>query len=344
VLLPQRVERLRRQIERFFPGRFAEDFAPVGMAAQQRHVFGHAHFADQRLGDAVRAVDVVHAKAALDAQAAFVGGALAALDADDFFIAHLVGDQTAHATKRTHRIDFAVHLLRADVALGHEGAGGAGLHTFAATHAAAAAHRVGQVEHHLRVRAPVRQTDDIVDLQVTASAFAAVALNAGVQIHGHGRVRQIRWHRLALERSQCRAHLHAVVLGPLAQLAMRRFSPVVKPLVTLLGQIGQQHFQHHLLAFNSALAVGAHLHARRGAAAAAGGQGALTSDLDHASAAVAIGRQALLVAQVRDGDAQILGDVENALASRRFNRLAIEGELDGAHGLPPWFTSSPDAG
>ena len=216
VLLAQSVQGPSGQIQCFVPGRFAEDFAPVCLPIDQAQVLGHALFADQWFRDAVWAVDVIHAKTTLDAQAAFVGRAFAAFDADDLFIFDLESHQAPHATERAHRIDFAVHLLRAHVALGHERARGTGLNTFAAAHAAAAAHRIGQVKHHLGVRTPKSQADHVVDLKIAAGAFAAVALDAGVQVHGHGGVGQVGGHGSSAQCRQLRSHLHALVLSPLA--------------------------------------------------------------------------------------------------------------------------------
>ena len=100
---------------------------------------------------------------------------------------------------------------------------------------------------------------------------------------------------------------------------MRRFSAVVHPFVALFGQVGQQHLQHHLLAFDCAFTVGTDLHAGRGTAAAAGGQRALACNFNHASTTVAVWDQTFFVAQVRDGDAQFFGDVKNAFPSGCFN-------------------------
>jgi len=284
-------------------------------------------------------VHIVHTETALDAQAAFVGGTGPAFDTDNLFVFHLEGDEAAHATEGTNRIDLAVHLLCAHVALGHERACGAGLHTFATGHTAALPHGVGQIEDHLRVRAAVGQTDHVIDLQVAAGAFAAVALDAGIQVHGHGRMRHVGRYRLAAQLGQGGAHLHTVVLGPLAQLTMRGLGAVVKPFVTLFGQVGQQHLQHHLLALEGAFAVGLHLHARRGAAAATGGQRALAFNFNHAGTAVAVWRETVLVAQVGNLDAEVFGDVENALTGWGGDRLAVESEVNRRHARASWLSS-----
>ena len=72
------------EVQRLVPAGFAEDLAPVQVAVQVVGVLGHAGLADQRLGQARRVVRVVEAEAALDAQAAVVGRAVAAVDATIF--------------------------------------------------------------------------------------------------------------------------------------------------------------------------------------------------------------------------------------------------------------------
>ncbi len=106
VRVAQAFERASGQVQRLVPGRFAEGIAPVGTVGP--HLLGHTGFADQRHREAVGMVRVVKAKPALHAQAAVVGGAVAAFHADDLFIAHVVGDEAAHTAERADRIDFAV--------------------------------------------------------------------------------------------------------------------------------------------------------------------------------------------------------------------------------------------
>lgn len=165
-------------------------------------------------------VGVVETEAPFHAQAAVVGRAVAAFDADDLFIAHVVGDEAAHAAERADRVDLAVHLLRADVRLGAERARGAGLHTFAAGHAGALGHGVIQVEDDLAVGPAQRVADHIVDLFFAAGAHAAVALDAGVQVHRHGRVAQVGRGLLAAQGLERGAHGDAQAAGPAAQLAV----------------------------------------------------------------------------------------------------------------------------
>ena len=218
VRVAQALELACGQVQRFVPGRFAEGVAPVGTVGA--HLLGHAGLADQRHRQAVGVVGVVETKAPLHAQAAMVGRAVAAFHADDFFIAHVVGDEAAHAAERADRIDLAVHLLRADVRLGAERARGAGLYAFATGHTGALGHGVVQVENDLAVRPTQRVANHVVDLLFAASAHAAVALDAGVEVDGHGRVAQVRRGLFAAQSLECRANGHAQAVRPLAQLAV----------------------------------------------------------------------------------------------------------------------------
>ena len=89
---------------------------------------------------------------------------------------------------------------------------------------------------------------------------------------------------------------------------------VVQPLVAHIGHVGEQHLQHHFLAFDRTRAVDQHLQACGGGAAATWGQGTFTGDLDHAGAAIAVGAQAVFEAQVRNIDAVALRGFENGFA------------------------------
>src|SRR5690606_4969429 len=113
----------------------------------------------------------------LDAQAALVGRAVAPIDGDDPAASHLVVDLAADATERTDRGHHPVDPLRAEQGLGHQGAGGAGLHAFAAGDAGALAHRVLQVEHDAAVGAATGIADHVVDLRLATGPHAAGALD-----------------------------------------------------------------------------------------------------------------------------------------------------------------------
>ena len=94
-----------------------------------------------------------------------------------------------------------------------------------------------------------------------------------------------------------------------------------------------------------ARAGGLHLHALGRRAAAAGGQRALARDLHHAGAAVAVGAQAVAVAQVRDLHAVALRSLQDGFARMGGDGLAVQLESHaglrcgrsqhGAHGFTP---------
>jgi hypothetical protein len=91
-----------------------------------------------------------------------------------------------------------------------------------------------------------------------------------------------------------------------------------------IGQVRQQHLQHHLLAFDSARAVAVHFHARRDLAAATRRKAALTLDFNHASTAIAGHAQPLFETQVRYFNTVALRRLQNAFALSRRQRRIIE--------------------
>ena len=303
----------------FVPARLAED---VHHARRVHHEVARLRrrilAPDQRLGQALRVVRVVEAVAPLDAQAALVGRAIAALDEEDLVVLDVVGQLAADAAIRAHRLDLPVGHAQCRVARGHQRAGRAGLHTFAAGHAGRRAHRVVHVENDLRVLAAEGQADDVVDLLVAAGAQAARALDAGVEVDGDGRVRQVL--RRLRARSEARL-VHAELGRPLVDLVVAR--------VVALGHVGLQQLEHQLLRLDGALAVGRDLHALARMAAARRRQHALAVDLDHAGAAVADLLQAGLVAKVRDLDAFAPGDLDDRLVGSARDLAPVELERHG---------------
>ena len=104
--------------------------------------------------------------------------------------------------------------------LGAERTRGAGLHAFAAGHTGALGHGVVEVENDLAVRPTQRVADHVVDLFLAAGAHAAVALDAGVQVHSHGGVAEVGRRLLAAQGLERGAHGHAQAIGPSTQFAM----------------------------------------------------------------------------------------------------------------------------
>ena len=176
----QRAQAAGSQGQGLVPARLAEHRPPVTGPIQRLPVLGRARLADQRHRQALGMVGIVETEPALDAQPTLVGRAVAAVHSDDALVLDLVGHLAAHAAERADRGDLAIHLMRADQGLGHQRAGGTGLHAFAAGHAAAGAHGIAQVEHHLRRMAALRHADHVVGLLLAAGAHAARALDAGV--------------------------------------------------------------------------------------------------------------------------------------------------------------------
>jgi len=167
------------------------------------------------------------------------------------------------------------------------------------------------------VLAPEGVANDVVHLLFAARAHAAPALDAGVEVHRNGRMRDIL-RRLMPRREAGLADRE--LPRPLVELGIER--------VGRLGNVRQQQLEHHLLAGHRARAVGGHLHAVFGIAAAGRREHPLALDLDHACAAVAIRPHALLVAKVRDLDAVARRRVDEALVGAAHHGPAVQHELD----------------
>ena len=150
-------------------------------------------------------VDIVKTKAAFDAKAAFVGGAVDPFDEFDFAVFNFQRNLAADAAERADAVGFAVKISAvADLVFvcncgGHQRACWAGLHAFATGHARAVAHRVIHVENRVGIVAATSHADDVIDLYFTASAHAKAALNAGVKVDRHRDMRRVQqWHKIRL--------------------------------------------------------------------------------------------------------------------------------------------------
>jgi hypothetical protein len=262
---------------------------------------------------------VIEAEAPLHAQALVVRGAVAAVHAHDGVVLDVIGELAADAAVRADGVDLLVRDDLVRMLRGREGARRARLHAFAARNTGGFAHRVVEVEDDLGVAAAEGVADDVVHLLLAAGAHAARALDAGIQVHRHRRVREVA-HRL-LARGEARAG-HAQLARPLEQL-------VRAGLQVLHRHVGHEELDHHLLGMDRALRVRRDFHALRGLAAARRREHALALDLDHARAAVAVGAVPLLVAEVRDVGAVALRGLDDGLAGEGRDRLAVQLELDG---------------
>ncbi len=147
----------------------------------------------QRFGQAMRVMDIVETEASLDAEPVVIGRAIAALGVDHFFVLDLIGDLAADATERAQRVDLSVRIGDAGLVLiehhgRHQRAGRAGLHAFAAGNAGRFPHRIVEIEHDLGAVIAIGHADHVIDLDLTASAHAQSALDAGVEIDAHRRM------------------------------------------------------------------------------------------------------------------------------------------------------------
>ena len=95
-------------LERLLPAGLAEMRPGVARVDAGIDRLGRVLAADQRLGQALRAVGVVEAEAALDAQPVLVGRPVAAGDEGDLVVADMIGDLAADAAVRADAVDLAV--------------------------------------------------------------------------------------------------------------------------------------------------------------------------------------------------------------------------------------------
>ncbi len=283
----------------------------------------------QRLGQAMRVMDVVEAEAALDAEAVVVGGAVAALGIDHLLVLDLIGDLAADAAERAQRVDLPVGIGDAGLVLvqhhrRHQRAGRAGLHAFAAGDAGGLAHRVVEVEHDLGFVAAIGHADDVVDLHLAAGAHAQAALDAGVEIDAHRGMAAVALPALGGGKT---AFGHLDLFGPVPEFRIGIVRGRARRLV------GDQQLHHHLLRGDRARALGLHLHADARRALAGRGQHALALDLDHAGAAIAVGPVVRLrrIAEMRDVPALAFCHLPDGFARVGLDLLAVEFELDLRH-------------
>ena len=288
------------KVQRLVPARFAE--MGIGIGGIDIHAFGEAGLADQRRHQPLRIGHIVEAEAALDAKPVLVGVAVAALHEGDLLVLDLIADLTADAAIGTDRVNLAID--RAAAALGdriddrfrHQRAGRAGLHAFAAGDAGRLPHGIVEIEHRPGADAAERHADHVIDLHLAAGADAEPAIDAGIEIDGHGGMGEIG--------------LDDTVGREAGAVDVLNFRPVPErrhPVGRILARrlIGEQQLHHHAAGLDRALGRRLHHHVGRGLADAGGGEHALALDLDHAGAAIAVGAIARLrqPAEMRDVDA-----------------------------------------
>ena len=191
-------------------------------------------------------MDVVEAEAALDAESIVIGRAVAALGVDHLLVLDLIGDLAADAAIRAQRVDLAVGIGDAGLVLiehhrGHQRAGRAGLHAFAAGHAGRFPHRIVEVEHDLGAVIAIGHADDVVDLHLAAGAHAEAALDAGVEIDAHGRMAGVALPALGGREA---AFGHPDLFRPVPEFRIRIVGGLARRLV------GDQKLHHHFLRSN----------------------------------------------------------------------------------------------
>ena len=199
--------------------------------------------------------------------------------------------------------------------------------TLSATDARAVSHGVFEVEDNGRAVSAVGETDNIVALLFAAGADTSSALDAGIEVDGDGRVREVGGQRRAMR--QAIAFGDAELFGP-----AEKFGVAVQEGRTC---IGHQHLQHQALRVSRPLAGAFDFHALLRLAATGGGQDPLAIDLHHAGAAVAVGAHVVFVAQMGNLHAMPPGGLEDGLAGVGGNGGAVEFEIDAclAHWLLP---------
>ena len=241
--------------------------------------------AHQRLGQAMRMMDVIKAKASLDAEPVVVGRTVAALGVDDLLVLDLIGDLAADPAERAQRIHLLVGIDASGLVLveqrrGHQRTGRAGLHAFAAGDAGRFPHRIVEVEHDLGIVVAIGHADHVIDLDLAAGAHAQAALDAGIEIDAHGRMAGVALPALGRGKA---AFGNFDLIGPVPEFRIR----IVRGGAGRL--VGDQQFHHHLLRRDRAVAGRLHLHADAWGALAGRRQHAFALDLHHAGAAIAVG-------------------------------------------------------
>ena len=319
VLVANLAQLSAREIERFFPRRFAERVPHLGRIHQRRRL-RDAFLADHRFRQPLRVVHVVEAEPSLDAQPARVRRTVPSIDGEDLFVLDVVREQTADAAVRTRRVDLPVGFEHRDVVRRRERTGRTRLHALAARDARTRPHRVVEVEDDLRVLAAPGVADHVVDLLFAAGTHAAAALDAGVEVHRHRGVREIRRGLVPLRVARRRDAQLARPYVELGDELVRRGA--------LLRHVRQQQLGDHLLRFRRAIARARHRHPLGGAAAARRREDAFAVDLDHADAAIPVGTIAVFVAQARDLDAVTIGGLQDRLVLVGCDRRAVEREAD----------------
>ena len=189
-LAPAPLEALCCEIQRLVPCGLAEHLAPIARIDIQPFG-GRVLAADQRFGQAVIVVDIVKAKAPLDAEPPFVRRAVDTFNIFDLVVLHLERNLTAHTTEGADAFDLTVVIRRVTYLrlIHHRGRHKrprrAGLHAFAAGHTGRCTHRIVDIKNRIGIMPTPGHANHIVDLHLAAGADAEVALDASIKVHTH---------------------------------------------------------------------------------------------------------------------------------------------------------------
>ena len=180
-----------RKIQCLLPAGFTEDIAPISWINVEP-LGWRILSADEGFGQAVVVLDIVKSKPTFDAEAPLICGAIDPFDIFNAIPFDLEADLTAHPAEGADAFDFMIKIF-AVADLVFIGDGGrqecscrAGLHAFTAGHTAAFTHGVCHIKGWIGIMTPARHADNVIDLNLAASAHAEAALNTGIEIDGHG--------------------------------------------------------------------------------------------------------------------------------------------------------------
>ena len=333
---PAPFEALCCKVQRLLPRRLAKNLAPIsGIDIQP--LGGRIFAADQWFGQAVIVVDIVKAKAAFDAEPPFVRRAVDALDVLDLVVLHLQRNLATHAAEGADALNLAVviraitHLLLIHHRGRHQRPRRAGLNAFTTGHTGRCAHGIVDVKHRVGIMPAPGHANHVVDLHFAASAYAKVALDTRIKVDPHRDMAIVQQRNAVPLQLGKTAALHPAQGRHVAHVARLVMGHILR------GLVCQQQFHHHLAGILGARIVGGHHHAIGRLTDAGRRQHALTLNLNHTGAAVAVGAIAGggFVAQMRDFKTPTIGHFPNGHASLCLNGLPIKRECDPlGHGYP----------
>src|SRR5437868_10484206 len=145
-------------------------------------------------------MNVVETEAALDTEPVLIGRSVLARDVEKLVVFDVIGELAADAAIRTNAVDRPIGFSGKDIALvdqrrWHQRAGGTGLHAFATGDASRSAHRIVKIKYDFLAVTTAGHADHIVDLDFTAGADTQIAMDAGIEIDRHRRMRSVRRRR-----------------------------------------------------------------------------------------------------------------------------------------------------